>query len=732
MPYRLVLSAALIFMAALLTSPADAAKLKIWQHNSQGSFDKAQFKQAVVSSEGVLRLSRNLKPLAAVGAMYVWDVVEDKIGNLIVASGVEGKIFKITVDGKVELLYSSGDSQVFCLTQAPDGTIFAGTGPRGTVIRIGADKASVLAEDLDNYVWSLAYDPLSKTLYAGTGPKGKIYQISNGAKPGVFYTTKQEHILRLAMGSNGTLYAGTDKGGMVYRIEPSGKGFVIFHAAQSEIRSLLVTDDAVFAGTGSPISRRNNSSSKTSRLGGGDSSSGDGGVPAGLPEKIESPEAGKPNLPAEALKIMKLMALADRRGGSTFEEGRASPVGAPAPSPPSVGENSLYRIARDGTVRELFREKVMILSMLRFPGRFLLGTGQQGQLFEVNEATKEKTEIARLDNSQINCLLRRRDGSIVLGAGDPGKLFTLDEGFAAKGTIVSDVLDAKIISKWGALSWKAKTPPGTGVSVSVRSGNVPDPDETWSDWSAEQTDAQGSRFSAPTARYLQYRVTLSSQDSRITPEVRGMTVRYQTTNEAPEITSFDVPDIDAGNLDNPRKLKLKWAAVDPNEDELTYDLYFKKDDWKEWIRLERDLDSKSYDWDTTAVPSGIYRLKVVASDRKDNPADEALTAERVSVLFPIAHDPPRVTAKLAGLENGQAVIEALAVDPLVRLTEASFALNGKQWANVFPTDGLFDGKTKQFRFRTDALAPGTHVLVLRVRDAAGNVGSADVVFTVPR
>ena len=66
----------------------------------------------------------------------------------------------------------------------------------------------------------------------------------------------------------------------------------------------------------------------------------------------------------------------------------------------------------------------------------------------------------------------------------------------------------------------------------------------------------------------------------------------------------------------------------------------------------------------------------------------------------------------------------------MRLTEASFAVNGKKWTNVFPTDGLFDSKTENFRFQTEALRPGTYVVVLRVRDAAGNVGSGDVVFNV--
>src|SRR5207245_11399614 len=93
------------------------------------------------------------------------------------------------------------------------------------------------------------------------------------------------------------------------------------------------------------------------------------------------------------------------------------------------------------------------------------------------------------------------------------------------------------------------------------------------------------------------------------------------------------------------------------------------------------------------------------------------------------HETTAVTLKTAGMDGDQAIIEATATDPMVRLTMATFSVNGKKWINVFPTDGLFDSKTETFRFKTEALKPGTYVVVLRVRDAAGNIGSGDVVFT---
>ena len=79
--------------------------------------------------------------------------------------------------------------------------------------------------------------------------------------------------------------------------------------------------------------------------------------------------------------------------------------------------------------------------------------------------------------------------------------------------------------------------------------------------------------------------------------------------------------------------------------------------------------------------------------------------------------------------NGPPRPRAEQVPPSIKTRKVEF--NAKKWVNVFPTDGLFDGKREAFRFRTEALPPGAYVLVLKVQDAAGNTGSGDVVFTVP-
>src|SRR5262249_5713795 len=153
----------------------------------------------------------------------------------------------------------------------------------------------------------------------------------------------------------------------------------------------------------------------------------------------------------------------------------------------------------------------------------------------------------------------------------------------ARGTLISDVLDAKMVSKWGALRWRATAPARTAVKVAVRSGNVAEVDETWSDWSEEEAAGDEATIKAPGARYLQYRVTLTSADAGLTPVVRSLTLRYATANQAPEVTKVEVPDLRAADAGAAKKVKLKWSATDPNEDELRYTLYVKKDGWDNWV-----------------------------------------------------------------------------------------------------------------------------------------------------
>src|SRR5438270_13676274 len=209
----------LLPLAALLlaAAPAAAGKVKVWQAHAPADYDRATLRGAVVSSEGAVRLSRRLKPLPGLEAEHVWDVTEDKVGNLYAATGDEGKVYKITPAGDVSVAYAGPDSQVLCLAVGGDGAVYAGTGPTGRVVRIDSEGQSrVIFAGAENYVWALAFAADGKTLYAGTGPKGRVYTIDADGHSAVFFQSRQDHILSLAASADGSLYAGTDKDGLVY------------------------------------------------------------------------------------------------------------------------------------------------------------------------------------------------------------------------------------------------------------------------------------------------------------------------------------------------------------------------------------------------------------------------------------------------------------------------------------------------------------------------------------
>jgi hypothetical protein len=706
-----------VFLAVLFVgfaaSPGIAGKVKLWQTAAPADYDHAALRATAIGSEGTVRLARRLTPLPGIDAAHVWDVVEDNAGNLFAATGDEGKVFKITPAGGVSVAYAGPDSQVLCLATGSDGAVYAGTGPGGRVVRIGHDGSSKVFCDFSaGYVWALSFATDGKTLFAATGPKGRVYKIDADGRGDLYFHAKQDHILSLACAADGTVYAGTDKDGVVYRIDPTGKGFVLFQAAQSEVRTLLLAPDAVYAGTGAAGKKRS-----------GSPVSGD--AMALIPVSAATTDAQ----PVSRRKgDAEPAALAASVGGRDRDTEKGS--SAAAPSSPGAADNSVYRIAFDGAARELFRDKKLMLGLDRRGGKLFVATGLDGRIVEIDESSRERTEVARLDHGLVHKILRRRDGSAVVAAGDPGNLYILKDGYALTGTVVSEVLDARLTSRWGALRWHADLPAGTQLSVAVRSGNVAEPDDTWSGWSAEQTDSESAVAAAPPARFLQYRATLATTDPAVSPVLHRVGIRYATANQAPEITALEVPDSEKEAPKDSKKLRLKWTATDPNEDELTFSVFAHKEGWADWVLLDDGLSKSEWEWDTTTTPAGVYRVKVVASDRPDNPDGEALSGERTSGPVTVAHDPPAVLLRVTAVDSDKAVIEADATDPLSRLASASYSINGRKWVSIFPKDGLFDDKRESFRFSTEALSPGTYVVVLRVKDAAGNTGTGDATFTV--
>ena len=64
-------------------------------------------------------------------------------------------------------------------------------------------------------------------------------------------------------------------------------------------------------------------------------------------------------------------------------------------------------------------------------------------------------------------------------------------------------------------------------------------------------------------------------------------------------------------------------------------------------------------------------------------------------------------------------------DALTRLVKADYAVDGGPWTPIFPDDELFDSTEEKITLRIPDLKRGTHLLMVRATDAAGNVGTGD-------
>jgi hypothetical protein len=116
--------------------------------------------------------------------------------------------------------------------------------------------------------------------------------------------------------------------------------------------------------------------------------------------------------------------------------------------------------------------------------------------------------------------------------------------YASTGTFMSRVHGDGSERAWGDLTADVATPAGTSVALSVRTGNTPTPDGTWTDW--QSLPGTGGNVGA-TSAYLQYRAELATTDDSATPELREVEVEYQLTGPPPPTGLFS-DDFESGNL----------------------------------------------------------------------------------------------------------------------------------------------------------------------------------------
>ena len=300
-------------------------------------------------------------------------------------------------------------------------------------------------------------------------------------------------------------------------------------------------------------------------------------------------------------------------------------------------------------------------------GAVIIGTGNKGKIYRLEGEPLRPTLLARASAQQITAFHRDARGRVYFATANPGKLFRLSSDRAARGTYVSEPRDAGTVSTWGTLSWRGTASDGNRIELFTRSGNTETPDETWSPWSVSYTKADGSSIVSPKARYLQWRAVLTGKGDG--PVLTSVTAAYLQRNLRPQVRSitvyppgivfqkpFTAGDPELAGFDNQTTPERKsaaaaatqssstspslgrrtyqkglqtliWKADDENDDELVYDVLYRREGETAWKPLRRAISDTILVWDTTTVPNGTYFVKIVASDSPSNTPGTALSGE---------------------------------------------------------------------------------------------------------
>ena len=646
----------------------------------------------------------------------------------------EPKGVAITDKGQLQLapqwkqLCDTGQPIVWAVVRDSKGNLYAGGGNEGQVFRVtpaGLSTQFFKADEIE--VHALAIDK-KDNLYVGTSPDGKVYKVAPDGKATTFFEPKEKYIWALLLDNDENLYVATGNKGVLYKVAPDGKGGVYYDSDETNLNCLHPDKEGAL-------------------LAGSD--------PSGYVYRI-APAKGETNATAFVVydareKEIKALATGD---GAVYAAAIAE----------SGKEGAVYRINADNYAEPIWsaKDSAPFSLLLRADGKLLVGTGDKGALLSVTPRG-ETTTLFKSDAAQITALLPAKDDKVIAATSNLGTLLEVLPAMAAEGVFDSEIVDSGVFADWGRVEIAAQNPKGTQVELLTRSGNAAKPEKTWTPW---KTVSAGGSIQSPSARYVQYRVRLVSEEGKASPVVERVRLFYMPRNAAPRVTSLellepgrgltkvppppapqqsslssvvgstekkDAPSFTSGGqvrIEQRAGLRTAvWKAEDANKDDLRYAVHYRREGETAWRLLQDKLDETFFSWDSTGWPDGMYLLRVDASDSESNPSGLGLTTSEISRAFLVDNTPPKIEITQSAARGRKAVVAFTASDATSRISQARYSIDGRDWSPLAPDDKVFDSTQETFRFTTADLPAGDHAVLIQIMDELGNpfAASANIV-----
>ncbi len=703
--FRFVVS---ILLIGLFAVPADAVVTATWSVETYQQFDAGDATSAFITSAGEIRPGWDTKRTALEGDA-VWSALKLNDGSVLLGSDVGGAIYKLAGDSSRRVVAVPGAIAIVALAQTSDGAVWAGAMPGNKLWRIDvATGKATPGPALKNVetIWSLA--AAGNTVYAGTGPSGKVFSITNGSAKEIF-DTDDKRVTAMTVTNDGAVWFGTSERALVFRFDPKdGKTRAMADFAGNEVSAIAPYRDGVVVAA-NDLAETPPTTGKT---------------PAQV-EAVEKPTAAK----GQVVKAPELGSKpgADKDPPAVADLGRK---GA------KKGKGALFRVGTDGRLDQLHALTQTYFTSLAVSadGAIYAGAADKGRIYMV-DADQAVATAFDVDERAVSQLWF--DHNLLGFATDDAAAAYRATGRASQAKYVSDVLDAKAVSRYGKLTWV-----GNGkLKIETRSGNTAKPGVGWSEWQVPSQigkvggGAEGGRIASPAGRYLQFRVALEDEGARVrrvmsyyVPQNTATTVQEVTVELA---TKESLPTLkDSAAKPRSPVLRVKWKVDNADGDDTTYTLEARRDgeaNWRPVSTGKTPLTATQWEWNTETYPDGWYKVRVTSSDAAANSPDRALTSTMSSTMFAIDNTRPMIE----NLTISYPKATARAVDAISTIAEMAFSVDDGPWQLGASADGLFDDSTEDLRIEVPTgLSRGTHTLAIRVADSAGNVGSTSSTFIV--
>jgi len=197
---------------------------------------------------------------------YIWDLALDNSGDLFVATGDRGEIYRVTPKGDHTVFFKSDEAHIRVIALDPRGNLIAGSDGSGLVYRIApSGEAFVLYSAPKKEITALALDEAGNIYAAGVGekrpgpgvmpgfgqPSGPTPSSSPGVvlQPGVVVNPTQP--VMGAMMNFPAPGAGATGGSEVYKIAPDGSPTRLWTSREDIVYALAFDPQGrLLAGTG--------------------------------------------------------------------------------------------------------------------------------------------------------------------------------------------------------------------------------------------------------------------------------------------------------------------------------------------------------------------------------------------------------------------------------------------------------------------------------------------------